>query len=429
MKRLALTAILVVTGCVPIVAPAAQARAAAGSRARIVSRLDHVVSTIERLNVPGGVIGVTGKRVGSYQRAFGVAAPGRPMTLGSEFRVASITKTFTATVILELVDRGKLELNQAISRWEPRLPYARIITIRKLLNMTSSIFDEGGPGSLLSQWIGQNCALANPMPACSQHYWSPQSIVNLAIRQGAQFPPGVYSYSDTNYVLLAMIAQDVTHKPFWLLLKQMIFDRLHLRHTFFPTSSTTMPPPATAGYDLYERIHKKTPVWQYTPGPQPNPSILFGAGAIISNLGDLRVWAKALATGTLLKSQTQQLRLQLLQTGGAFEPLAAAGSDAGLPLSYGLGVASLGGMLGHNGVQAPLYTAEMWYSPPQHGSVVVLFNTYTPCVLVSDPAAGPVGELADSAAVSLAQIAYGASLMRVASSPLSCQAAQPLGNG
>jgi D-alanyl-D-alanine carboxypeptidase len=167
-----------------------------------VARLNSTVSMIEALNVPGAVIGITGDSVGRYQRTFGVAAPGVPMTANSEFRIGSITKTFTATVILELVDQGKLALGDRLVRWFPRVPFSRVIRISQLLNMTSGVWDEGGAGSLLSNWTIANCVTGQPSPNCGQ-YWSPQQIVNLAIQQGPQYRPGIWSYSDTNYVLLA----------------------------------------------------------------------------------------------------------------------------------------------------------------------------------------------------------------------------------
>jgi D-alanyl-D-alanine carboxypeptidase len=419
MKRLGVSSIVVLAAC-----GALSASAAASTRAQKIAQLNNVVAQVESLNTPGGVIGVTGDGIGRYTRVFGSAAPGVPMTASSEFRVASITKTFTATAILELVDRGKLKLDESIERWEPRMPYARLITIRKLLNMTSSIYDEGGPGSLLVQWQMQNCSLDHPQPACSQTYLTPQTIVNWGIRQSPYYRPGVWNYSDTNYVLLALIAQRVTHQPYWLVLKRLIFDPLHMRHTFYPTRSIAMPGAATVGYQLYEVVDKRkgTTFFRYRPGPQPTPSLLGGAGAIISNLHDLQIWAKALATGTLLKPQTQRQRLQMLQTGITFFSLAGTGFDAMLPVTYGLGIASLGGMLGHNGAQSPLYTSEMWYSPQRHGSVVVLYNSETPC----PDAAGPL-ELADETATSLARIAYGASLQRVGQGATAepCQQAQP----
>lgn len=414
--------------CLAALAIAASASAApvagASQRSQKIAQLNRTVAAIQALNVPGGVIGVTGDGIGRYTRAFGLAAPGVPMSANREFRIASMTKTFTGTVILELVDRGKLKLSDTIERWEPRVPYARIITIAKLLNMTSSIYDEGGPGSLLVQWESQNCIMFQPSPACSQTVWTPQRIINMAIRQGAQYRPGVWNYSDTNYVLLQLIAQRVTHEPFARLVKQLITDPLHLHHTVFATTSTAMRAPATVGFQLYPIYNKKGEIVAaaYAPGPLINPSALAGAGAIISNLPDLQVWAKALATGTLLKPQTQRLRLQGVPTGLVFPPLAGSGFSAGLPVNYGLGVASLGGMLGHNGEYGPLYTSDMWYSPARHGSVIVLLNSAAPC------AGGQ--PIPDVTATTLARIAYGGSLQRSSvATPVQCQSARRMAGG
>ena len=210
----------------------------------------------------------------------------------------------------------------------------------------------------------------------------------------------------------------MTHRPFWLLLRQLILDPLHLRHTFFPTSTLSLPAPSTAGYQQVPVTDKKGRVtgFQYVPGPVLSPSTLFGAGAMVSTLGDLEIWAKALATGELLQPQTQALRLQFLPTDFIEFPLAGSGVDTGYTLAYGLGLANAGGMLGHNGVvDPPGYTAELWYLPKQHGSLVLLFNSITGCADPADTKYG--GDLADVAAATLAKIAYGSSLVRLGGIP------------
>ena len=318
--RRRLGAVLVATA---LLAPAAAARAA--NPAKIRQELASVVTNISSLGVPGGVIGVTGGPVGRYQTAFGVASPGVPMSLGDHFRLGSVTKTFTATVILKLVEQGRLHLNWTIATWEPKLPNARRITIRMLLSMTSGIWDEGGTGPLgqpsaLSKWVGQNCHLSQPSPNCGQ-YFRPQQLIDFAIQDsqtyGPAYPPGVYYYSDTNYMLLAIIAQKVTGAPFGKLLKRFIFDPLHLRNTSFPTHSLTMPQPATSGYLTAPQAAPTG----YKVGPQESPSVGFGAGNMISTLGDLKIWARALGTGALLRPRMQRLRLKVRGIGGAWLPL------------------------------------------------------------------------------------------------------------
>ena len=394
---------------IALLAPAAGAHAA--NRAKVRAELAAVVSKISSLGVPGGVISVTGGPVGRYEAAFGVASPGVPMSLSDHFRIGSVTKTFTATVILKLVEQGRLHLDQTLARWEPKVPNARRITIRMLLNMTSGIWDEGGTGprggpSALSKWIGRNCHLGRPSPNCG-HYWQPQQLIAFAIKDskahGRAYPPGVFYYSDTNYMLLGIIAQKVTGVPLGELMKRWIFGPLHLRHTSFPTHNRAMPRPAASGY-MPAPLSGPT---GYKPGPTPSPSVGFGAGNIISTLGDLAIWARALGSGALLRPRTQRLRLELRGTPFQWLPLAGTRLTTGLSAGYGLGVVDAGGMLGHNGVFAPPgYSAELWYVPKVRGTVIVLLNSVTPC---------NGGLESDAVAASLVEFAFPRALKRFSS--------------
>jgi D-alanyl-D-alanine carboxypeptidase len=391
---------LLLAMAVAVVLGAAPAASAAASGRPVRQRLNRVIATLTSLQVPGGVIGVTGGPVGRYTRAFGSASSGVPMTPGTHFRIGSISKTFTATVILELVDRHRLRLDQTIARWEPRVPNADRITIRMLLGMTSGIWDEGGNGptgreSLLGKWVDAHCMLAAPSPDCGR-YWRPQQIVDLAIREGpAAYPPGVYYYSDTNYVILGIIAQKVMHRSLGALVRRLILSPLHMTQTSFPTRTLALARPAASGYMA---VPAPTPT-HYVPGTVPSPSTLFGAGNAVSTLADLRIWARALGTGVLLKPATQRIRLATFPIGGEFYPLAGSELASVLPLSYGLGITRIGNLLGHNGAVAPFgFTAETWYLPRIRGTVVVLLNSITPCT---------IGVLSDSLAGTLPQMAFG----------------------
>jgi D-alanyl-D-alanine carboxypeptidase len=387
--------------------PAASARTT-GRQVR--QQLNRVVATLPSLDVPGGVIGVTGGPVGRFTKAFGAASSGVPMTPGTHFRIGSVSKTFTATVILELVDRHRLQLDQTIATWEPKVPNAKKITIRMLLGMTSGIWDEGGNGptgreSMLGKWVDAHCNLAAPSPDCGR-YWRPQQIVDLAIKEGpAAYPPGVYYYSDTNYVILGIVAQKVMHQSLGALVQRLILNPLRMRQTSFPTRTLRLPPPAASGY---MPVPATMPT-HYVPGAIPSPSTLFGAGNVVSTLADLQIWARALGTGSLLKPATQRIRLTMLPTGGEFYPLAGSGLPSVLPVSYGLGITRIGNLLGHNGAVAPFgFTAETWYLPSVGGSVVVLLNSVTPCT---------IGLLSDSLAGTLPQVAFGSVASGAASAP------------
>ncbi|MGZ4250994.1 MAG: serine hydrolase domain-containing protein [Solirubrobacteraceae bacterium] len=306
-----------------LAAAAMPANAGATTRhQRLIRNLKAVLKGVDAFKVPGYVVGVTGGNVGRFERAVGFAdvQRKRKMTVDTRFRIGSISKTFTATVILRLVESGRLHLDDRLSTWEPKLPNAKRITIRRLLDMTSGIWDEGGVGpqgqkSSLTQQEAASCYFPNANPAVCGRYWRPQQLVNLAIQDsqnithGAAFPPGVWYYSDTNYILLALIAQRVTHTPFADLLQRYVLGPLHLRDTSFPNHSTGGPRIAQ-GYEL--TVNPTTGLLQYVPQVQPSPSSYFGAGNVVSTLHDLQIWAKALAIGRLLTPRMQRLRLKLV---------------------------------------------------------------------------------------------------------------------
>jgi D-alanyl-D-alanine carboxypeptidase len=374
--------------------------------------LGRVLRAVQALHLPGAVIGVTGDGRANYELAFGRARPGRIMTLGDHFRIGSITKTFTATLILELVDRHRLRLTDRISAWEPRVPDARRITIGMLLDMRSGIWDEGGTGpggrpSLLSRWAARYCTGHDPV--CGRTVWKPQQIVNLAIRQGRAYPPGTWYYSDTNYVILGIIAQDVMHEPLARMMRRLVLDPLHLHQTSFPVSTLAIPRPATAGYLGNAR-------GQYRLADVMNPSANFAFGNMISTLPDLQRWARDLADGALLTRRTARVRDRAVLTPDAAYPLAGSGVTTGLVVRYGLGLVDLSNLIGHNGFVPPSgYSAEMWALPHGRGTVVELFNSITLCD-------GGTEYVADAVNASLAQAAFGPHLYRVAVPEIGCPA-------
>lgn len=380
-------AVVVVTACSPAAAPpAATARTAcgAGFSSGVMRELRHVVALArQNYQIPGIAVAVTVPGEGCWVSASGVAntASGAPLQLSDEFPIASITKTFTATVILQLVQQGKLSLSAPLSRWLPYVQDARRITIKMLLGMTSGIYSEPA---------GQ---LAQQMAADPGGTWTPQQVVRSAVAHGPQGPPGTPYYSNTDYVILGMIAQAVTGEPIQELITSRILRPLHLSHTSFAAAAA--PPTLIAqGYLVDQGVAAIT-----TAADSPaDISVSGAAGAMISSVGDLQTWARALATGTLLSPAVQRQRLSLGPALGFFAPLPGTQGRARLPFRYGLGIFSVGGLLGHTGV-APGYTADMFYLPARKATIVVLANGYN--VQFQASAGEPVS---DAAAVSIAQI-------------------------
>ena len=218
------------------------------------------------------------------------------------------------------------------------------ITIRQLANNTSGLFDyeerldPAGPADPLRRW-----------PA--------RELLEMAVRdpKNPYSPPGTaYHYSNTGFVLLEMIIERVTGAPLGAEIERRIIAALRLRHTSYPTG------PAIPG----EHSHGYVP----TRGTDAlrditalDPSIARGAGAMISTLADLEVWAEALADGRLLSPRMQRERLTWVNTrpGSAFQ-------------RYG-GILYLGGFLGHNG-EIYGYNSTMFHLPSRQATIIVLTN-------------------------------------------------------
>jgi D-alanyl-D-alanine carboxypeptidase len=340
--------------CSPAASPPAAAKTGCGApfSPRIEHELENVAVVARRAyQVPGIAVAAVVPGEGCWVSASGLAstAPRVPLRLSDEFPIASITKTFTATVILQLVQQGKLSLSAPIGRWVPYVQHARRITIGMLLNMTSGIYDQ--------PMVGNNPG----------QVFTPQQVVHFAVAHGPQGPPGRFYYSNTNYIILGMIAQAVTGEPIQELITRQILRPLHLTHTSFPTAAAP-PHLRVQGYTVIQEAAYPTTGYD----SPANLSLVGAAGAMISTVGDLQVWARALATGALLSPAVQRQRLRLGAVFGAFPPLRGPASAA-LPVRYGLGIFSLGGLLGHNGGTSG-YTADMFYLPARRATIIVLAN-------------------------------------------------------
>ena len=321
------------------------------------AQLDKAIpQAMRQEGIPGAIVGVW-SRSGNYVRAFGLAdtATGSPMQQNFYQSIGSITKTFTVTAVLQLVDQGKVSLNDPISKYQGGVPNGDHITIRELARMQSGLFNYLNDPSFLESLE------ANPYQE-----WSPDQLLQIAIRHPPNFPPGTdFEYSNTNTVLLGLVVEKVTGQPLASYVQQRVLKPLHLDHTAFP-SGNQLPDPHAQGYAEL--------------GGQGPPSNVTGwnlswagaAGAMYSNLNDMHLWAPALAMGTLLKPSTQAQRLQTVPFKG--HP----------GVSYGLGIEDISGWLGHGGELFGSNPLEL-YLPAQQASLVIFTNIYP----TKDPARLP----------------------------------------
>jgi D-alanyl-D-alanine carboxypeptidase len=295
-----------------------------------------------------------------FERAVGLASREHqtPLTPADRLRIASVTKTFTAVLVLQLVDEGVLTLDDTVSRWldDPvvaRIPYVDRITLRQLLNHTSGVYDYFDPDSPFWQ-----DAYFGPGADWSR-VWTPLEV--LAYADGAKhapyFAPGEGShYSNTAYVLLGLVVEKAAGRGYAEQLHARITKPLDLADTFF---AATEPVPGGA-VDAYHLVDG-----DLVNASAAHPSASGAAGGMVSTTRDLARFAAALFGGELLRPATLEEML-------TFVPSQYPGAE------WGLGVLRIhmpdGDLLGHEG-DGPGAGARMFRLADANLTLVLLTNT------------------------------------------------------
>jgi D-alanyl-D-alanine carboxypeptidase len=312
------------------------------------AQLDTAIRKVmSQASVPGVIVGLWMPGKGQYVRAFGnTDKSGKtPMSTDLNTRIGSVTKTFTVTAILRLVDAGKLTLNDPIGKYISGVPQGDKITIKELAGMRSGLFSYTfDPGF-------QKALFSNP-----DRQFTPQELLAYGFKHDMVFPPGKnFQYSNTNTILLGLVVEKLSGQPLGTYLQQEVIAPAQMSHTIFPTGAE-FPSPHAQGYTNQTLDGKVADATNW------NPSWGWAAGSMISTLEDMRAWAPVLATGgTLLKPATQKERLPV-----------ASNYDAGL--AYGLGILDSHGWLGHNG-SLPGYQSLVIYLPSSKATLIVLANS------------------------------------------------------
>lgn len=281
-------------------------------------------------------VGVWDPERGTFVRAYGhVVRDDVPATVEDSLRIASITKTFTATVVLQLVGEGRLSRTDTVAEHLPDLvnrhPELRPITVEQLLSMRSGLPD----------YLENPNGIGHDIAADPTRVWKPADLVAAALRDGVA-EPGTAGYSNTNYVLLQLIAEQATGQPLRELMKKRLTEPLGLRHTVLPPDDdTALPKPAAHGYlnqaciDLAAAVGVQG-VDAGTDSTDWNTSYTQGAGGMTSTLTDVGRWAATTSGTDLLPEDAGRQRLDT--------------HDIGLgDTEYGLGIQRYGSWYGHDG--------------------------------------------------------------------------------
>ncbi|MEV7370209.1 serine hydrolase domain-containing protein [Streptomyces sp. NPDC090301] len=212
------------------------------------------------------------------------------------YRVGSITKTFVATVLLQLQAEGRLDLDDPVEKWLPGVVRGnghdgRRITVRQLLNHTSGVYSVTSDPGFQEKIFG---------PGFLEHRydrWTPRRLVDIAMTHAPDFAPGTgWNYSNTNYVLAGMVVEKVTGRPYGKAVENRIIKPLKLRATSVPGTDVRMPKPSSPAYSTLS----EDPNAQVHDVSRLSPTLAYAAGEMISDSNDLQTFYRALLKGRLL---------------------------------------------------------------------------------------------------------------------------------
>ncbi|WP_149182394.1 serine hydrolase domain-containing protein, partial [Streptomyces sp. TRM49041] len=309
-----------------------------------------------------GMLAQARDRHGVWNGRAGVAdrTTGRKRLPHDRYRIASITKTFVATVVLQLEAEGRLDLDDSVEKWLPGVVRGnghdgRKITLRQLLNHTSGIYDVTSDPGFQAKVFG---------PAFLRHRydtWTPEQLVAIAMKHEPDFAPGAdWSYSNTNYTLAGMVIEKVTGRPYGTEIERRVIEPPKLRATTVPGTDARMPRPSGRAYSTLG-LDPADPSTEIHDVTDFNPSVAGSAGEMISDNADLQRFLRALLTGRLLPPRQMK---ELTKT----VPVDRDGVPNGY--AYGLGLVSqklscgkevwghTGGIHGSSSVVAATRTAD-----------------------------------------------------------------------
>lgn len=337
--------------------------------ARLQSALDGIVE------LPKGPIGVAavvqrGKDLELHTAGRANQDQPGPIRLRQHMRIASVTKAFTGAVLLRLVEQGRIKLGTTVGELRPELdPSWHAITLRQLAYHTSGLPNYTATPAFQA-YFGAHL----------RDYMSPGQAVAFAATEPLEFAPGSkYEYSNTDNMVMGLMAETATGRPFKKLLSALVLKPLRLTDTSF-SPKIALPRPFIRGYSF-----EGPGVPYFDLSEEINPSGTWAAGMIVSSPRDLNRFARAWGGGSLLTDpKVRRAQTAFLPTFSGGEPLGPGENRGGLTLyRY---KTPCGTVFGHSG-NFPGYTQWIASSPDGSRSAVVSANIALDSPSVSDPEA------------------------------------------
>ncbi|MCK5820515.1 MAG: beta-lactamase family protein [Bacteroidales bacterium] len=310
-------------------------------------------SIIANTHVPGLVAGIWAPNEAIdfvYAAGYSDLETNAPISEDMVFRIASNTKTFSITILLQLVDEGLITLDDKLSKYLPDFPRADEVTIEMLANMRSGIFNYVAS---MKFWMR---VLDNPT-----YFWTVNEIIDFVLIEHHDelyyFDPGSdFHYSNTNTIILENVIEQVTGKSLESLVNLRIIEPLNLEKTTYIIGGTEIPGFHSKAYyfgDYDEDFPELSEYMDY--------SFARAAGGMISDIFDLKTYVQALTGDCFLSTALQTKRMDTHAVSSSSE------------LTYGMGMMEFKGFYGHNG-GAPGYTSLMMHSPERDCTIVVWYN-------------------------------------------------------
>jgi D-alanyl-D-alanine carboxypeptidase len=324
--------------------------------------------------------GAAGPAIEAFAGKVGHDPDARPVDQDTLYQMGSTSKSFTVAVILQLAAAGKLSIDDTFSRWLPEYPAWKDVTIRRLLNMTSGI-----PNYTETEWMSRVWA-KEPMRALALKELAdaayPSATNQLPVSKG-------YHYSNTNYILAAMIAEKASGKSFTDLVHQLVIEPFGLSSAFYEAGTYPEPVIKRLSHGYFEN----KACTDYQPEckeswnlpvvgrdvREMSTSWMQSAGGAVSNARDIDRWMRAVFSGKVVPPKQQQEWTELVSTKTG-EPIAGVSADD--PEGFALGLARrilgpLGAQWFYEGVSLGYRTIYVWIAD-QDLMITVQTNTQPP---------------------------------------------------